>query len=119
MPEKVNIAQKLAQISEYWSPKNVGSLNGHEVKLARIKGEFPWHRHEKADELFLVIKGTFTLCLRDREIPLREGEFFIVPKGVEHRPVVAEEAHILLLEPANTLNTGNVVNEFTKKAEKL
>jgi mannose-6-phosphate isomerase-like protein (cupin superfamily) len=119
MQKKVNIAGKLEQINEYWSPKIIGALNGQEVKLAKIKGEFPWHHHEQEDELFMVIKGAFTLRLRDREIHLGEGEFIIVPKGVEHQPFAAEEAHILLFEPAGTLNTGNVVNEFTRTTGKM
>jgi mannose-6-phosphate isomerase-like protein (cupin superfamily) len=119
MQDKVNITEKFGQIHEYWSPKIIGVLNGQEVKLAKIKGEFPWHHHEHEDELFWVVKGAFTLRLKDREIHLQEGEFFIVPKGTEHQPVAEEEAHILLFEPANTLNTGNVVNEFTKTAGTL
>src|SRR6187549_4290791 len=111
--DKVNLAQKLALIHEHWRPKIVGALNGQHVKLVKFKGEFVWHHHEHEDELFLVVKGRFTMEFRDRHVPLEEGEFLIVPRGVEHRPVAEEEAHILLFEPASTLNTGNVQNERT------
>jgi mannose-6-phosphate isomerase-like protein (cupin superfamily) len=110
---KVNLADKFGLITDYWSPKIAGQLNGQYVKLARLKGEFVWHRHRDEDELFLVIKGTLTIQLRDGDVTLREGEFFIVPAGVEHRPVAREEAQVLLLEPISTLNTGNVVDERT------
>jgi mannose-6-phosphate isomerase-like protein (cupin superfamily) len=110
---KVNLADKFGLITDYWSPKIAGQLNGQYVKLARLKGEFVWHHHRDEDELFLVIKGTLTIQLRDGDVTLREGEFFIVPAGVEHRPVAREEAQVLLLEPISTLNTGNVVDERT------
>jgi len=111
--EKVNLAEKLAGFSEQWQPRIVGELNGQHVKVVKLQGEFVWHHHEAEDELFLVLKGAMTIQLRDRDVHLREGEFFIVPHGVEHRPVAAEEAHILLFEPAGTLNTGNVHSERT------
>jgi mannose-6-phosphate isomerase-like protein (cupin superfamily) len=111
--EKVNLAQKLALFHEHWSPKVVGELNGQHVKLAKFQGEFVWHHHDDEDELFLVVKGRFRMELRDRHIMLEEGEFLIVPRGVEHRPVADEEVHVLLFEPASTLNTGNVENERT------
>jgi mannose-6-phosphate isomerase-like protein (cupin superfamily) len=111
--DKVNLAQKFDQFSEYWSPKIAGELNGMHVKLVKVKGEFTWHHHENDDELFLVVKGRLLIRLRDRDVLLEEGEFFIVPRGVEHMPVAEEEAHVLLLEPATTLNTGNVRNERT------
>ena len=111
--EKVNLAAKLAQFSDPWKPKIVGELNGQHVKLAKILGEFIWHKHDHEDELFLVVKGRFRLEFRDRHVWLEEGEFLIVPRGVEHRPVAEEEAHVLLFEPASTLNTGNVQNERT------
>ena len=111
--EKVNLEEKFAQFDEHWSPKIVGALNGQHVKLAKLKGAFVWHHHEAEDELFLVVKGQLTLQLRDRDVVLDEGEFFIVPRGVEHRPVAEEECHVLLFEPANTLNTGSVRNERT------
>ena len=110
---KVNLAEKFSLIKEYWSPKIAGQLNGQYVKLARLKGEFVWHQHPDEDELFLVIKGNLTIQLRDGDIALGEGEFFIVPAGVEHRPVALEEVHVLLLEPNSTLNTGNVTDERT------
>lgn len=111
--DKVNLAQKFAAIGEYWSPRIVGELNGQHVKLAKLKGEFVWHQHDHEDELFLVVHGTLRMRLRDREIVIREGEFVIVPRGVEHLPVADDEVHVLLFEPAGTLNTGNVENERT------
>lgn len=111
--EKVNIKEKLALISDYWKPCIVGELNGQEVKLSKFKGEFIWHHHETADELFLVLEGKMAIHLRDRIVELAEGEFFIVPKGIEHKPVSEEEVHLMLFEPASTLNTGNVRNGKT------
>lgn len=111
--EKVNLSEKLALFSDLWSPKIVGELNGQHVKLAKLKGEFVWHHHENEDELFLVLRGSLAIHLTGRVVDLNEGEFFVVPKGVEHKPVAKEEAHILLLEPASTLNTGNIRNERT------
>jgi mannose-6-phosphate isomerase-like protein (cupin superfamily) len=111
--EKVNLSQKLGQIREQWKPRIAGELNGQQVKLVKFQGEFVWHHHEHEDELFLVVKGRFRMDFRDREVWLEEGEFLIVPRGVEHRPVAEEEAHVLLFEPATTLNTGNVRNERT------
>jgi mannose-6-phosphate isomerase-like protein (cupin superfamily) len=111
--EKVNLREKLALFTEHWSPRIAGELNGQQVKLAKFQGSFTWHHHEHEDELFLVVKGRFRMELRDRTIELEEGEFLIVPCGVEHRPVADEEVHILLFEPASTLNTGNVENERT------
>jgi mannose-6-phosphate isomerase-like protein (cupin superfamily) len=112
-PQKVNLREKLAGFDEHWSPKIVAELNGQHVKLAKLQGAFVWHQHEHEDELFRVLECTLILCLRDRDITLREGEFFVVPRGVEHKPVALEEVHILLLEPASTLNTGNVRDERT------
>ena len=111
--EKVNLAEKLALFSDPWNPRIVGELNGQHVKLAKLLGEFIWHKHDNEDELFLVVKGRFRMEFRDRQVWLEEGEFLIVPRGVEHRPVADEEAHVLLFEPASTLNTGNVQNERT------
>ena len=111
--EKVNLAAKLASFSEHWSPKIVADLNGQHVKLAKLKGEFVWHHHDHEDELFLVVRGRFRMELRDRDIWLEAGEFLVVPRGVEHRPVAEEEVEVLLFEPASTLNTGNVRNERT------
>ena len=110
---KVNLAQKLRQFSERWSPRIVGELNDQQVKVAKLEGEFVWHHHADEDELFLVLRGHLTIHLRDRVVELNPGEFFVVPRGVEHKPVAQEEVHVLLLEPVSTLNTGNVRNQFT------
>lgn len=112
--EKVNLEQKLSLFSEHWSPKIVGELNGQQVKLAKLKGEFIWHKHDQEDELFFVIKGSFKMEYRDRTVVVNENEFLIVPKGVEHRPVAEEEVSIMLFEPATTLNTGDAESELTK-----
>ena len=111
--QKVNLAQKLQLFQEHWKPKIVGELNGQMVKLVKFQGPFVWHHHEQEDEMFLVIKGRFRMEFRDRQVWLEEGEFLIVPRGIEHRPVAEEEAHVLLFEPASVLNTGNVTNERT------
>jgi GrpB-like predicted nucleotidyltransferase (UPF0157 family)/mannose-6-phosphate isomerase-like protein (cupin superfamily) len=111
--EKVNLREKFARFSEQWKPKVVGELNGQQVKLVKFQGPFVWHHHDHEDELFLVVKGRFRMEFRDRHVWLEEGEFLVVPRGVEHRPVAEEEAHVLLFEPASTLNTGNVRNERT------
>ncbi len=111
--EKVNLTQKLSLFHDHWSPKVVGELNDSLVKLVKVKGEFVWHHHEREDELFLILKGTLIIRLRDRDIRLEEGEFVIIPRGVEHMPVAEEEVHLLLLEPKTTLNTGNVQDEKT------
>jgi mannose-6-phosphate isomerase-like protein (cupin superfamily) len=111
--EKVNIRDKLAQFHDHWSPKIVGELNGQHVKLVKFLGEFVWHRHENEDELFLVVQGRFRMDFHDRQVWLEEGELLIVPRGVEHRPVALEEVHVLLFEPASTLNTGNVAGALT------
>ena len=111
--DKVNLAQKFSMFQEYWSPKIVGEVNDSYVKLVKFKGEFVWHLHETEDELFLVVKGNLLIKLRDKDIFLEEGEFVIIPKGVEHLPVANEEAHVLLLESKTTLNTGNISNERT------
>ena len=113
MLHKVNLADALARFSEHWSPRIAGQVNDCHVKLVKLKGEFVWHHHEHEDELFLVIKGLLTMRLRDGEVVIEPGEFIIVPRGVEHCPVADEETHILLFEPAATLNTGNVRNERT------
>ena len=110
---KVNIKEKLALFNEQWSPKIVGELNGQYVKLVKFQGPFVWHHHDAEDEMFMVVKGRFRMEFRDRSEWIEEGEFIIVPRGVEHRPVADEEAHVLLFEPASTLNTGNVENERT------
>jgi mannose-6-phosphate isomerase-like protein (cupin superfamily) len=111
--QKVNLREKFSHFAEQWSPKIVGELNGQMVKLVKFVGEFVWHKHDLEDEMFLVVKGRFRMDLRDGPIWLEEGEFLIVPRGVEHRPVADEEAHVLLFEPASTLNTGDVRNERT------
>jgi mannose-6-phosphate isomerase-like protein (cupin superfamily) len=111
--DKVNIEEKLALFDEHWKPKIAGELNGQHVKLVKFIGEFVWHHHDEEDELFLVVKGRFRMEFRDRSVMVEEGEFIIVPRGVEHRPVADEEAHVLLFEPASTLNTGNVRDERT------
>lgn len=111
--EKINLREKLSLFTEHWSPRIAGELNGQQVKLVKFLGPFDWHHHDNEDELFLVVKGRFRMELRDRNIDLEEGEFLIVPRGVEHRPVADEEVHVLLFEPASTLNTGNVENERT------
>jgi mannose-6-phosphate isomerase-like protein (cupin superfamily) len=111
--EKVNISEKLALFDEIWSPKIVGELNGQHVKLVKFLGEFVWHHHDEEDEMFLVIDGRFKMEFRDREVWIEEGEFIVVPRGVEHRPVAEEEVSVMLLEPASTLNTGNVRDEMT------
>ncbi len=113
MPDKVDLAEKLSRFSDHWSPKVVGELNGQHVKLVKFSGPFTWHHHDAEDEMFLVLRGRFRMDFRDRQVWLDKGEFIIVPKGVEHRPVADEEVHVLLFEPATTLNTGNVVNERT------
>jgi len=111
--EKVNLAHKFNLFQDYWSPKIVGELDDSYVKLVKLKGEFVWHHHEAEDELFLVVKGRLLIKLRDRDIWLEKGEFVIIPRGVEHLPIAEREAHVLLLEPKSTLNTGNVRSEKT------
>ena len=118
--DKVNLAEKFAAFSDHWSPKLVGQVNDFDVKLVKLKGEFVWHHHADEDELFLVVKGRLRIRLRDRDVELGEGEFFVVPRGVEHMPVAEDECHVLMLEPATTLNTGNVRDERTvSELEKL
>ena len=111
--EKVNLNQKFSLIQDYWSPKIAGEINDSYVKLVKFKGEFVWHHHETEDELFLVVKGKLLIKLHDRDIWLQEGEFVIIPKGIDHLPIADEEAHVILLEPKTTLNTGNTQNERT------
>ena len=115
----LNLTQAFAQFSEHWQPKIVGELNESHVKLAKLQGEFVWHQHEHEDELFLVIKGRLLIRLRDRDLWLGEGELAIIPRGVEHLPVAAEEVHVLLLEPKSTLNIGDAQSERTVAAEWL
>jgi mannose-6-phosphate isomerase-like protein (cupin superfamily) len=111
MIEAVNLAQKLTLFQEYWSPKVVGELNDNYLKVVKVKGEFVWHKHDEDDELFLVLKGRLVIQLRDQDITLNEGDFLVVPKGVEHRPVAEVEAHILLIEPKTVVNTGDATDE--------
>jgi mannose-6-phosphate isomerase-like protein (cupin superfamily) len=111
--EKVNLHQKFDLFSEFWTPKIAGELNDQYVKLAKTKGEFVWHTHDKEDEFFLVVKGSLTIELRDQEIKLDEGEFCIVPRGVEHKPFSEQEAHVLVFEPKVTRHTGNVKSDMT------
>ena len=112
--EKINLLQKFSLFNEHWSPKIVGELNNQQIKLVKFQGEFVWHKHDEEDELFFVVKGNFMMELRDKTIVLNEGEFFIVPRGVEHRPVAEKEVWVMLFEPASTLNTGNVIDQKTK-----
>jgi mannose-6-phosphate isomerase-like protein (cupin superfamily) len=113
----INIAQKFSLFQEYWSPRIAGELNDSYIKLAKLRGEFVWHHHELEDELFLVVKGRLLIKLRTGDMWLDEGEFVIIPKGVEHCPVAEEEVHVLLLEPKSTINTGNVENERTVESQ--
>ena len=114
-PAVVTLDDKFAQFSEYWSPKIVGELNGQLVKLVKFRGPFEWHHHMAEDELFLVHRGSFRMEFRDRAVTLNAGDFLIVPRGVEHRPVADEDVEVLLFEPATTLNTGNVKSERTRE----
>ncbi len=111
--DKINIAEKLSLFSDHWNPRIVGELNGQHVKLAKLKGEFIWHKHDDEDEMFYVLDGEFDLEFRDKTVLVKQGEFIIVPKGVEHRPVAQNEVSIMLFEPATTLNTGDQNNDRT------
>jgi len=112
--DKINLSGKFNLFSEYWSPKIIGELNGQQVKLVKLKGEFVFHQHADEDELFFVVKGSFKMEYRNKTVQINEGEMVIVPKGVEHKPVAEDEAWVMLFEPASTLNTGNVTDEKTK-----
>ena len=114
--EKVNLAEKFGLFKEYWSPKIVGELNESYVKVAKLKGEFVWHHHESEDELFMIIKGQLLMRLRDRDVKVQEGEFIIIPHGVEHLPVAKDEVQVVLIESKTTVNTGNVRSERTVSA---
>ena len=103
----INLAGKLATFADHWQPRTVGQFNGHDLMVVKVKGEFVWHKHDETDDFFLVLKGRITIQMRDGSVSLGPGEVFVVPKGVEHRPVAEEEAHVLLIEPAGTPNTGN------------
>jgi len=111
--EKIVLSQKFSLFSEHWSPKIVGELNNSHIKLAKLKGEFVWHHHDDEDELFFIVKGKLLIKFKDKDVLLNEGEFIVIPKGVEHLPVADQEVHVMLIEPKTTLNTGNVVNERT------
>jgi mannose-6-phosphate isomerase-like protein (cupin superfamily) len=117
---KVNLAEKFSQFTDHWKPKIAGELNGQHIKLVKFQGEFDWHHHEAEDEMFLVVHGSFVMEYRElgvgQKMELTEGEFVIVPKGTEHRPVASEEVHVVLFEPAGTLNTGNVTTSHTVAA---
>ncbi|MEO7266068.1 MAG: cupin domain-containing protein [Ferruginibacter sp.] len=113
--EKINIEQKLSLFSDYWNPRIAGELNGQHVKLVKFRGEFIWHKHDNEDEMFFVVKGQFKMEFRDKTIVLKENEFLIVPRGVEHRPVADTEVSIMLFEPAATLNTGDKLSELTRQ----
>lgn len=114
--EVINLAEKLSKFTEHWSPKIVSSFNGHDIMVVKVKGEFNWHSHADTDDLFLVLKGNIKIELRDETIKLGLGELFVVPKGVEHRPVAEEEAELLLIEPENTPNTGDIKTAAKKEA---
>lgn len=113
--DKVNLEQKFSKFSKQWSPKIVGALNGQHVKLAKLEGEFVWHKHDEEGEMFFVIKGSLRMEFRDQSVMIHEQEFLIVPKGVEHKPVAENEVHVMLFEPASTVNTGDRENDLTQQ----
>ena len=115
--QSVNLQDKFSKFSEHWSPKIIAQMNNYQFKLAKVQGEFIWHDHEETDEVFLVVKGQLKIHLRDGAVTLNEGEIFVVPKGVEHKPEAEQECHILLVEPAGTVNTGDVVDEKTAPSD--
>jgi mannose-6-phosphate isomerase-like protein (cupin superfamily) len=115
--QKVNLAEKLAAVTDFWSPKAVGAVNDFHVKLVKLKGEFVWHSHEKEDELFLVLRGTLRMLFREREVLVEPGELIVVPHGVDHCPAADEEVHVLLLEPKSTVNTGTAGGDRTREVE--
>lgn len=117
MPDKINLMDKFALFKERWSPKIVGQVNDTHIKIARLEGEFQWHRHEKEDEMFLIIRGVLRIEFRDRDVTLSEGEMVVVPHGVEHRPVAEKEAMVMLIEPSGTVNTGDRESERTVTPE--
>jgi mannose-6-phosphate isomerase-like protein (cupin superfamily) len=116
-PEVVNIKNKFSLFAEQWSPKIIGEMNDSYVKIAKLQGEFVWHHHEHEDEMFLIIQGTLTIRLRERDLVVNEGEFVIIPRGVEHMPVAEEEVYLMMLEPKTTVNTGNVESDRTVEAD--
>ena len=111
--QPINLQEKFTKVSEHWQPRNIAQMNDYHFKLAKVHGEFVWHNHPETDEVFLIVKGQLEIQLRDGNVLLNEGEMFVVPKGVEHKPVAESECHILLIEPAGTVNTGDIVNERT------
>lgn len=113
--DKVNIQQKLSLFSDYWNPRIIGELNGQQVKLAKLKGEFVWHKHDNEDELFFIIEGNLKIEFRDKTVSVNKNEVLIIPRGVEHRPVAENEVSVMLFEPATTINTGNIINELTRQ----
>jgi mannose-6-phosphate isomerase-like protein (cupin superfamily) len=113
--EKINVQEKFSLFNDYWNPRVIAELNGQQVRAAKLKGEFFFHHHEHEDEMFLIVKGSLKMAFRDKVVVINEGEFIVVPKGVEHKPIADEEVHLLLFEPSNTLHTGNIENERTKK----
>ena len=115
MGDKISLSEKLATFSEYWSPRTVAQLNNYDVMVVKVKGEFVWHKHDETDDFFLVLKGKLDIQLRDRTVSLGPGEMYIVPKGVEHRPVAQEEVHMLLIEPTGTPNTGDTKTAASRK----
>ncbi|OLS19785.1 MAG: hypothetical protein HeimC3_44060 [Candidatus Heimdallarchaeota archaeon LC_3] len=119
MVNKINLSNKFSLFRDLWSPKIIADLNDSHVKLAKVKGEFVWHKHDDEDELFLVVKGKLKIELRDKELFLYEGEIVVIPKGVEHKPVADSEVQILLIETKGTVNTGDVTDEKTKKGEEF
>ena len=112
--DKVNISEKLSLFNDHWHPRIVATLNGQHIKLVKFKGEFVWHKHDNEDEMFFVLDGSFEMEFRDKTVTLKENEFLIVPKGVEHRPVASKEVSVMLFEPDTTLNTGDTLGDFTK-----
>ena len=120
MMKKISISQKLSQFKDHWNPRIIGELNQQHIKLAKLKGEFIWHKHDGEDEMFLVLKGTLKIAFRDRTETINENEIIIVPKGVEHKPIAEQEVSIMLFEPVTTINTGEIENERTlKKLESI
>lgn len=119
MEAKVNLREKLARFDDRWRPKIVADMNDYHVKLAKVQGEFVWHQHEETDELFLVVQGRLTIKLRDGDVSLEEGDLYVVPRGVEHMPIAEQEAHILLLEPKGTVNTGDAGGERTAQDQRI
>jgi mannose-6-phosphate isomerase-like protein (cupin superfamily) len=119
MNEKVNLNEKLALFNEHWQPKIVARINENELRIVKVKGEFVWHKHDDTDDFFLVLKGHLTIQLRDRDVELDEGELFVVPRGVEHRPRAEKEASVLLIEPAGTVNTGDAGGPLTTEAQPI